>query len=225
MPTKVSVVSGERYERLVTIRLLPELRNGRSQWECLCDCGTVLNVLAQNLKGGHSTSCGCFRKERIVEANTVHGFSTTPTGGSWADMLKRCYNPKAVNFHRYGASGIKVCEFLRTSPVNLVVLIGLRPEGKTIDRIIPTGSYTCGQCSECLADGWPLNVRWATDKEQARNRKTNRPVTIGGVTKLSVEWAEHLGIPPRVFGYRLRKYGNVEAKLTAPYIPKIKGTA
>jgi hypothetical protein len=33
---------------------------------------------------------------------------------------------------------------------------------------------SCGKCGECKAEGWPANVRWATAKEQARNRRPAR---------------------------------------------------
>lgn len=37
----------------------------RVNWKCICDCGTIRNVIEKNLKNGTSKSCGCLRKEKV----------------------------------------------------------------------------------------------------------------------------------------------------------------
>lgn len=73
--------------------------------------------------------------------------------------------------------------------------MGLRPEGMTLDRIDPAGGYS------------PDNCRWATMRTQQRNRRNNRRVTLNGVTKLLVEWAEELGIPYQTLYGRIYRRG------------------
>jgi hypothetical protein len=51
----------------------------------------------------------------------------------------------------------------------------------------------------------PGNVRWATMKEQARNRRSNRLVTIGDRTQCIAAWAEETGIGEATLRYRLRR--------------------
>lgn len=33
-------------------------------WECLCDCGTVVNRNSQSLRNGRTYSCGCQKRKR-----------------------------------------------------------------------------------------------------------------------------------------------------------------
>lgn len=78
-------------------------------------------------------------------------------------MLKRCYNPNAVNFRHYGGRGISVCARWRgpNGYKNFAADMGLRPSLKhTIDRYPNNnGNYT------------PSNCRWATANQQLKNRR------------------------------------------------------
>lgn len=110
-------------------------------------------------------------------------------------MMQRCFNPKRADFPRYGGRGIKPCEFIKASPLHIVLLIGERPNKElTLDRINTFAGYTCGECEQCISHGWKLNIRWATGKQQNRNRRDNRYFTIKGVSKLADDWSKELGI-------------------------------
>ncbi len=45
-------------------------------WECLCECGARKCYTGTNLRSGNTTSCGCARKERLVNYN--HGRAADP---------------------------------------------------------------------------------------------------------------------------------------------------
>ena len=58
-----AVHEGERYGRLVAVGPT-EQRSAKSVvWECLCDCGNTVYVRATMLTSGHTTSCGCVKRE------------------------------------------------------------------------------------------------------------------------------------------------------------------
>ncbi len=65
---------GDRYGRMTVI----ERAKPTGFWLCQCDCGRTKVVKVADLRNGHTTSCGCFRLERVVAAKTTHGLSRTP---------------------------------------------------------------------------------------------------------------------------------------------------
>jgi hypothetical protein len=89
-----------------------------------------------------------------------HGMHKTPTYRSWADMLNRCENPRHKSYKDYGGRGIKVCNRW-TWFLNFLNDMGIKPEGKSLDRIDNDGNYE------------PSNCRWATPKEQSHNRRNS----------------------------------------------------
>ena len=58
---------GNRYGRLTVLRKA-ELSDSRADsrkhyWECACDCGNKTVAAQDNLRSGHTYSCGCLKKE------------------------------------------------------------------------------------------------------------------------------------------------------------------
>src|SRR6267142_5230719 len=140
----------------------------------------------------------------------------TSTAISWQGMHNRCYNKNQPVYKYYGAVGVRICESIHSSPKALLDLIGPRPDNRTVDRIDSNGMYSCGRCSECLRKGWPLNVRWATRRQQRINQRSRvRFVTIGGVTKCLMEWSEESGVNYNTLLCRL-EYKWPEEKLLQP---------
>lgn len=63
-------LEGQRFGRWTVIRRGEDRFNKRrfKRWLCVCDCGEKENVDEQSLLRGKSTSCGCYRAEKAVEA-------------------------------------------------------------------------------------------------------------------------------------------------------------
>ena len=99
----------------------------------------------------------------------------------WASMLDRCRNPNAVAYADYGGRGIRVCERWKAYK-NFAADMGDRPPGMTLDRIDNDGNYEPGNC------------RWATRREQQRNRRKAVYVTIEGKQFRAIELAEIAGV-------------------------------
>src|SRR5947207_2055986 len=98
-----------------------------SRFWCRCDCGTERLVLGKDLVDGKTTSCGCRKDELASERASIrnwrHGFGYSEIYSSWSGMIHRCYNTTNQDYTDYGGRGIRVCESLRVSPLNLLMLI------------------------------------------------------------------------------------------------------
>lgn len=191
-----------KFGRLKAIKRV-ENRCGRVTFLCKCDCGGETSVNSNNLTSGAVQSCGCLGRE-IGIGVSKHGGSYSPTYVSWSSMLKRCTNPNFDSYPRYGGRGITVCDRWRDY-ANFLADMGERPEGHSLDRYPNnTGNYE------------PGNVRWATPREQQRNRSDNVLITHGGLTLGLHEWSERTKIDARTIYGRLKADWPVAEALTTP---------
>ena len=190
---------------------------GKSKWRCKCKCGTIRDVEGSTLRGRKTKSCGCLKIEKTIARSTTHGLRRTKEYQIWYKMIYRCTNPKSESWEQYGNRGISVCQGILTSPLVLIELIGKRPPDKTsIDRVNNNGNYSCGKCKQCLRHKWPMNIRWATASEQARNTRRNRWITIGKETKLLCDWLEHFKIREDTFRHRIKIGMSEQEALSSP---------
>lgn len=158
---------------------------------CKCDCGAVDLVATKALLAGRCQMCGtCARGAKNVLR--THSFSGRPEYIAWSAMIRRCTDPNFINHERY--KNITVCDEWRVEGgfERFLLEIGPRPgSGYSVDRIDNSRGYE------------PGNVRWATAKQQARNRKNTPVITINGLTRSVSEWAETAGVSYHTFRKRL----------------------
>ena len=58
------IPNGTKFSRLTVIEALID-EKGHTKYKCQCDCGNTTITTAAKLKDGTTSSCGCFRKERM----------------------------------------------------------------------------------------------------------------------------------------------------------------
>lgn len=188
--------SGLRYGRLFVIQREANL-GPHIAWLCRCDCGATTVVRGMQLQSGHTTSCGCRKREVMAQLgdvgrkNRTHGCTNTPEFRCWSSMHTRCDNPHSQGYARYGGRGITICEQWRSFE-SFLADMGPRPTmHHSIDRIDVNGNYE------------PRNCRWATPTEQSRNQRTNRVFTINGRSQSVAAWAEEVGMKADTVRHRL----------------------
>jgi hypothetical protein len=113
----------------------------------------------------------------------------------WYGMLHRTTNPKNAAYQKYGGRGIKVCDRWHSFDNFYADMHELYLPGLSIDRIDNNAGYSLENC------------RWATVKEQANNRRSNKIFCIDGVSKTLAAWIEEYGAKPSTVRQRLYAYG------------------
>lgn len=127
-----------------------------------------------------------FGVTRPVRGNQASGKSTTRLYAIWRMMVQRCTSITSSRWRYYGGRGIQVCDEWRsfTAFESWASATGYSDK-LTIDRINNDGNYE------------PTNCRWSTRKEQNRNTRANRRISVGGRTLTLVEWSEQSGAASR----------------------------
>lgn len=138
---------------------------------------------------------------------TTHNHTTktgaSPTYKSWHMMKQRCTNPRYSQFADYGGRGIDMDPSWASFEVFLSEM-GERPEGTTLDRADNAKGY------------WAWNCRWATRKEQQRNRRGNVWLELDGTRMLLSEWAAQLDLKVHSLSQRLKHGWELRRALTTP---------
>lgn len=211
--TRFINMTGQRFGHLVVSCFAG--KNGRTRWNCRCDCGAETIVASGHLRNGHTQSCGCFRRQETARRKTKHGGTKnrhqTPEFRCWVGMRQRCYNQNCTGFKYWGGKGVAICA--RWNGIdgfaNFLADMGPKPTAShSIDRINSDGNYEPGNC------------RWATRKEQNRNTRQNRRITYAGKTQCLKDWAIELGMTFSALQHRLNDRGwSVHRAFTTPVRP------
>ena len=195
-------LTGERFGRLLVQRKDGYNKHHQLYWLCECDCGNYKLVLGSLLRNGMTQSCGCLHKEVTSQVSSTHGMTRSPIYSLWHSMMDRCHLPTSHAFSRYGGRGISVCERWHSFE-NFYADMGNKPEGMSLERIDNDGDYC------------PDNVRWASAKVQANNRKSNVVLEYQGRKQTMQQWCDELGLKIQTVWARINKYGySVEKALT-----------
>jgi hypothetical protein len=159
--TRYKDITGQRFGRLVAIQPLKRSTDHEKVWLCRCDCGQSHITRGTRLRSGFTQSCGCLKFTVCLRHGHRSHRMHHPLYATWCNMHQRCNNPDSPSFKWYGAHGIEVCERWGDF-ANFLADVGERPSGLSLDRVNNDGHYE------------PSNIRWATPKQQANNKRPRR---------------------------------------------------
>lgn len=153
-------LTGSTYGRLTVIKAVGKTPREGTIWLCRCSCGNLRETFTHRLRHHITMSCGCWW--RTKKAST-HGYAKRSEYVAWRNARARCHYPSSESYKTHGERGIRMCDEWRKSFSAFIAHIGPKPSPDlTLDRINNDGNYE------------PGNVRWATSKEQAANRRPPR---------------------------------------------------
>lgn len=202
-------LTGLKFGRLLVKRKSTEKNKyGVLLWECLCDCGNIVNLLTSSIKSGNTQSCGCLSRDNLIQRNkdnATHGLSRTPIYITWGGIVQRCTNPTDSHFPDYGGRGISICDRWRNSFENFYADMGPKPGPEySIERSNNNGDYEPGNCI------------WVTKSEQNNNRRDNVIINYNGKDYTKAQLAREHNINVATFGYRLSSGWSVEDAVNTP---------
>lgn len=177
MARKFIDLVGMRYGRLTVEERVENSIHNAAQFRCRCDCGNYTIQSSNALRTGHTTSCGCQRKEKtsawMKKYNTKHGGCGSRLYIVWGGVRQRVENPNNDRYKDYGGRGIKICNEWKDFETfkKWAIENGYDEKAKygdcTLDRIDVNGNYE------------PSNCRWVDLKVQARNKRKKEGVKNG----------------------------------------------
>jgi len=197
-------LAGQKFSKLTVIKKMEKDKYGVYFWLCQCECGNVKKIRGSHLKSGYTKSCGCLQKEIVTKIAKTYGMAYNLEYKSWANMKQRCLNKHNSKYKDWGGRGIKVCKrWLKFE--NFYKDMGDKPfKSYSIDRIDNSKGY------------FKENCRWATKKEQARNKRNNKMITYKGETFCLKEWSEKLNIKYSILQNRLNDKWDIKKLFQQP---------
>ncbi len=186
---------------VVTKRIPADISAGRNRaiFVCLCSCGKEFTTQGCNFRNGFPNSCGC--KNRVRK----HGMERTKLYAVWGSMKARCLKESHPAYEWYGARGVKLDEKWLDFSGFLADMGESYSEGLTLERIDNNGNY----CKD--------NCKWATRKEQARNRSSCLVVDFRGERMNLSALAEKYSVPYPLLLDRYTRWGwSLEKAVTTP---------
>lgn len=135
----------------------------------------------------------------------THGLSHTRVYNIWNHMMFRCYSPEDKRYNHYGGRGITVDSKWHSFEGFWEEMKDGYSDQLTLDRI----NNDKGYCKE--------NCRWATQKEQCRNKRTTLKVIYRGEERVLIELCDELKIKYHMVFLRLFRYDwSIEDALNKP---------
>ena len=182
-------LTGKTFGRLLVLEQSDDYisKNGKhfARWKCQCQCEkhTIIYVCGSDLKNGHTKSCGCLNREKIIERNKKLKYNKYKNCGDYFIG----YTRKGEEFY-IDKDDYEICKkytwwynqqgYVETrvnqKRVFMHRLLTNCPDDKIVDHI-----------NHCPNDNRRLNLRVVTPSQNVMNTKTRCDNKLGvkGIVK------------------------------------------
>ncbi|KKM14839.1 hypothetical protein LCGC14_1702090 [marine sediment metagenome] len=169
---------GDKFHKLTVLGTAKASDTSLRYALCQCDCGSrPFHARLSSLRTGNTKTCGCSKI-----GNFKHGLRWSPVYMTHVNMMFRCYSTKCKAFPSYGGRGITVCKRWHSLRNFIEDMEPTHEKGLSLERVDNDKGYS------------PKNCRWATMKEQLRNRRNVHMFAHNGKTLCLQEWADLTGV-------------------------------
>lgn len=151
---KLRAKVGQKFGKLTTVRPIDDGNRKEYFWECLCDCGNIVEVLFHNLNKGNTKSCGVCSRGQAKGKNSRDWGGYEDISGAFFYRLKN--NAKLRNIE----VGIKIEDIwdkyieqnkkCYLSNEDIVFAEKNFPASASVDRIDSNLGYTKDNIAICL---------------------------------------------------------------------------
>ena len=154
-------LANQKFGKLLVIKY-----NGNGKWLCKCDCGNKIIVRSDNLKTGHTKSCGCIHKKYGGNVKTDRLYRL------YRGIIQRTTILRKDNHnHTYIEKNIKMCDEWKNDfnkfkewALENKYDYSKNANEQTIDRIDNNKGYN------------PENCRFVSRKENNKNESKKRGI-------------------------------------------------
>lgn len=112
--------TGQKFGYLIVLERLPNYKDRRTYYRCLCDCGNFTIVSSNNLSTGHTQSCGCkSSRNGTKQYNYLHQYRfddgkkiycvykhTSPNGKCYIGITKQTLERRSQNGEGYSTQRV-----------------------------------------------------------------------------------------------------------------------
>lgn len=156
---------------------------------CKCDCWKEYSTRINNLRNWNTLSCWCYNDKKSF----IHWLNRTRIQRIFNWIQQRCINSNVTHYNYYWWRWIK-CEWKNLSDFNKDMWESYF-KWATIERIDNNWNYSKDNC------------KWATMKEQAKNRRHKVFIEYKWITNSKTEWAKSFWLSYHTFKQRLVRCG------------------
>lgn len=168
-------------------------------FQCQCKCWNINIVSLGNLRRGHTKSCWCLQKEKLLKRIKTHWMTWTRIYNIWQWLKSRCDDKNYIRYKDYGwrwITYIKKWKKFESFYEDMQESYYIHFKKYWLDTSIERVNVDWNYCKE--------NCIWLTNIKQCRNTRANINFNINWITKCLSEWCHIYKISHNKLYYRIK---------------------